>query len=104
MIISIVALILVQLSFGYWIVLALASIRAPARPVPAKQPPSTRFPIALPAHDEAPVIAATVRRLCSQDYPAGQFAIYVVADHCSDDTAAQARQAGAIVYERNHGP
>jgi cellulose synthase/poly-beta-1,6-N-acetylglucosamine synthase-like glycosyltransferase len=30
--------------------------------------------------------------------------VYVVADHCADDTAATARSAGAGVYERTEGP
>jgi cellulose synthase/poly-beta-1,6-N-acetylglucosamine synthase-like glycosyltransferase len=65
--------------------------------------PSTRFAIVIPAHDEASVIAATVERLRTLDYPADLFTIHVVADHCSDNTAALARQAGACVHERNQG-
>jgi len=60
--------------------------------------------IAIPAHDEEPVIAATVRRLRELNYPEGQIAIHVVADHCSDQTAACARGAGAVVHEREEGP
>jgi len=66
--------------------------------------PSIRFAIAIPAHDEEAVIEATVQRLRALDYPTGLFGIRVVADHCSDDTAALARRAGAIVYERDEGP
>ena len=84
--------------------LALAAIRAPARPVLSARRPSTRFAIAIPAHDEATVIAATVCRLYSLEYPADLFVIHVVADHCSDNTAALARDAGAVVHERNEGP
>jgi cellulose synthase/poly-beta-1,6-N-acetylglucosamine synthase-like glycosyltransferase len=70
----------------------------------ATRQPSTRFAIAIPAHDEASVIAATVTRLRSLEYPASLFAVHVVADHCSDETAMLARQAGATVHERNSGP
>jgi 1,2-diacylglycerol 3-beta-glucosyltransferase len=104
MAISLIAFILVLLPIGYWLVLALAAIRGPSRPVVTAWRPSIRFAIAIPAHDEASVIAATVDRLRTLDYPADLFAIHVVADHCSDDTAALARQAGAIVHERNQGP
>ena len=38
------------------------------------------------------------------DYPAKLISIYIVADHCSDNTAAIAREAGAVVHERNTGP
>jgi len=62
------------------------------------------FIIAIPAHDEADVIGATVQGLRTLDYPARLFSIHVVADHCSDDTATVARRAGAFVHERNEGP
>jgi 1,2-diacylglycerol 3-beta-glucosyltransferase len=101
-IISFVALLVVLLALSYLLVLALASMREPLAVV--RREPSTRFAIAIPAHDEASVIAATVARLRSLDYPAELFAIHVVADHCSDETATLAHQAGAIVHERHHGP
>jgi cellulose synthase/poly-beta-1,6-N-acetylglucosamine synthase-like glycosyltransferase len=50
------------------------------------------------------VIAATVKRLKRLDYPRELFSIHVVADHCSDQTAVRARQAGAVVHERSEGP
>ena len=103
MIISLFAFVLILLPIGYWLVLALAAIRRPARPVLAARP-STRFVITIPAHDEASVIAATVTRLHRLDYPTDLFVIHIVADHCSDNTAALARQAGAVVHERSQGP
>ncbi|MGF2075527.1 glycosyltransferase, partial [Enterococcus casseliflavus] len=66
--------------------------------------PSTRFMIVIPAHDEVNVIKTTVTRLSALDYPADLFSIQIIADHCSDNTADMARQAGAIVHERNEGP
>jgi cellulose synthase/poly-beta-1,6-N-acetylglucosamine synthase-like glycosyltransferase len=103
MILSAVLFVLVLVPLAYWLVLALAALRARARP-PLPTRPTTRFAITIPAHDEATVIAATVARLLTLDYPKNLFAIYVVADHCSDSTAALARQAGAIVHERREGP
>jgi cellulose synthase/poly-beta-1,6-N-acetylglucosamine synthase-like glycosyltransferase len=63
-----------------------------------------RFAIAVPAHDEAAVIGATAAALRRLDYPAERFDVYVAADHCADDTAALARQAGAACFERAEGP
>ena len=53
------------------------------------------------AHNEEPVIANLVRSIRDQDYPAELIDIFVVADACTDNTAQAAREAGAIVYERN---
>lgn len=97
-----IILILVVLCSSYWIIMALASVRNP-RP-PAKRTPTNRFAIALPAHNEVDVIGETVSRLLKLDYPRELFAVHIVADHCSDQTAAVARAAGAQVHERNTGP
>jgi cellulose synthase/poly-beta-1,6-N-acetylglucosamine synthase-like glycosyltransferase len=101
-VISIVALLGILLPLGYLLVLALASTRRPVA-VPGREP-STRFLIAIPAHDEASVIRATVENMSALHYPADRFSIHIVADHCSDNTAVLARQVGAIVHERNEGP
>nr|WP_183982949.1 glycosyltransferase family 2 protein [Sphingomonas jinjuensis] len=61
-------------------------VPAPAHPV--------RIVVLVPAHDEAAGIAAIVAPL------ADEVDLLVVADNCSDDTAAVARGAGARVVER----
>lgn len=53
------------------------------------------------AHNEEPVIANLVKSIKEQDYPSELIDIFVVADACTDNTAQAARDAGAIVYERN---
>jgi cellulose synthase/poly-beta-1,6-N-acetylglucosamine synthase-like glycosyltransferase len=103
-ILSIILLAFLFVPFAYLLVMALASVR-PARPVEwPKIQPQTYFAIAIPAHDEQTVIAATVNRLLGLDYPRDLFTIHIVADHCSDHTAQFAREAGAVVHERNDGP
>ncbi len=62
--------------------------------------PPRRFAALICARNEASVIAELVGSLKKQDYPAELLDIYVLADNCTDCTAAVARQAGAIVYER----
>ena len=101
---SLLVLLVSLLPLAYLLLLALASVYLASPPIRIRERPSTRFTIAIPAHDEASVIGATVRRLCALDYPAELFSVHVVADHCSDHTAALARQAGALVHERNEGP
>lgn len=53
------------------------------------------------AHNEEAVIANLVRSIKQQDYPQELIDVFVVADACTDETARAAREAGAIVYERN---
>ena len=60
-----------------------------------------RYAFFIAAHNEEAVIANLVQSIKDQDYPSELIDIYVVADACTDDTARVAREAGAIVYERN---
>lgn len=62
--------------------------------------PNLRIAIVVPAHDEALVLGATLDSLAAQEYPMDRFEIVVVADNCSDETAAIARGRGARVLER----
>jgi len=57
-----------------------------------------RIAVLVPAHDEALHIGETVAAIGAQ-LKAGD-RLLVVADNCSDDTAARARAAGAAVLER----
>jgi len=59
-----------------------------------------RFDIVVPAHDEALTIEGVVANLRKLDWPADGFRVLVVADNCTDSTAALARAAGAEVLER----
>ena len=82
----------------YLFVLALASapLRAPVPPAP----PTLRFDVVVPAHNESAGIAGTIASLLSVDYPKDLVRVLVVADNCVDDTAHKAREAGATVLER----
>lgn len=63
---------------------------------PAIDTDRRRVVVLIPAHDEAAAIQATVRAVLAQTRPADQ--VIVVADNCTDDTAALARAAGAETY------
>jgi 1,2-diacylglycerol 3-beta-glucosyltransferase len=82
---------------GYLFVLTVRSRRSDP---PAYGVPRARFAIVVPAHDEAAGIADTVKSLLSLDYPPESFEVIVVADNCTDDTAARAASAGATVMSR----
>jgi cellulose synthase/poly-beta-1,6-N-acetylglucosamine synthase-like glycosyltransferase len=88
----------VLLSCAYLLLLTLLS---GSLATPPRSSRSIPFDVIVPAHDEAQVIARTVRSLRAVDWPADAFRIIVIADNCTDDTAAIARAAGAIVLERN---
>ncbi|MDB5681539.1 MAG: glycosyl transferase, family 2, partial [Sphingomonas bacterium] len=60
---------------------------------------TSRVVVLIPAHDEGPGIAPTIDALKAVAGP--DVRILVVADNCSDDTAAVARAAGAEVIERS---
>ncbi len=57
--------------------------------------------VIIPAHNEAECISYTVRRIQEQVRHSDR--VIVIADNCNDETAANARAAGAIVWER-HDP
>jgi cellulose synthase/poly-beta-1,6-N-acetylglucosamine synthase-like glycosyltransferase len=71
------------------------------RTAPRPEAPRPRIAVLVPAHNEAAGIAHTVtelrKQLCEHD------TLLVVADNCSDDTAARAAASGARVVER-HDP
>jgi glycosyltransferase involved in cell wall biosynthesis len=76
-------------------------------PRPSVAPPgqrTRRFRVVVPAHDEERVIGTVLADLDDVDYPADLVAVWVIADRCTDSTAAVARAAGALVDERHGGP
>jgi cellulose synthase/poly-beta-1,6-N-acetylglucosamine synthase-like glycosyltransferase len=74
---------------------ALASLLPPRKPRTASRPACA---VLVPAHDEEAGIAATIRNVRNQLIPGDR--LLVVADNCTDRTAAAARAAGAEVVER----
>jgi 1,2-diacylglycerol 3-beta-glucosyltransferase len=83
----------------YLLVLAGAALfyRADGRPRRA----SSRLAIVIPAHNEAGVIRRCVESLQAQTFDRGLYEIVVIADNCTDDTAAVAASAGATVLLRD---
>ena len=97
-VISWMAAIPVTLADGYLVALTLLSRELPT---PSYGPPSVRFAIVVPAHNEQEGIASTVENLLSVEYPKDLFSVVVVADNCSDETAARAERSGARVFVRH---
>jgi 1,2-diacylglycerol 3-beta-glucosyltransferase len=70
-------------------------------PIPTYPPPRRRFDVIVPAHDEESGVAHTVASLLGVDYPPELRRVLVVADNCTDGTAACAAAAGATVLVRD---
>ena len=81
----------------YLLVQTLMSGALPPAPRSARP---LRFDIIVPAHNEAAGICNTVASLRLLDWPTDRYRILVIADNCSDATAALATAAGASVLER----
>ncbi len=105
--------VVLALPVAYLTVLtAAAGLATAARrraPNPSSGPGTLRFAVLVPAHNEEPVIGATLRALAALDYPADRYRVHVIADHCTDRTVELARAAGVEVHEhagerRGKGP
>src|SRR5688572_14528989 len=77
------------------VLLALLPRRSDA---PRELPANARLAVLIPAHNEQAVISATLSSLLPT-IPANT-RVLVVADNCTDATAATARELGAEVVER----
>lgn len=93
---------------GWWGTWAALTVRAAVSPSrrPSGPPPVLEgrvLDVVVPAHDEASTIADLLRSLGGQTGPARIGTVLVVADHCTDETAAVARGHGAEVLERDTG-
>jgi cellulose synthase/poly-beta-1,6-N-acetylglucosamine synthase-like glycosyltransferase len=60
--------------------------------------------VIVPAGNAERAIADSIRALRACDYPDDKLNIYVVADHCIDNTAEAARTTGVAVLSRTTGP
>jgi len=93
--------LLITLPSAYLAFLAAVSLLPRrARPRVGTSADRETFAILVPAHDEERVIARTLASLAGLEYPRDRFSVHVVADNCSDDTAAIARDRGTCVHER----
>ena len=91
---------LLTICFLYQVVFfIIGALRGEVAPPKAKK--LHRYAFFIAAHNEEAVIANLVRSIKDQDYPSELIEVFVVADACTDNTAQLAREAGAIVYERN---
>ncbi len=85
----------------YMIIMIAGWIPFPEKKTSDQNPvPYHRFAIVIPAHNEDRVIRSMVKSLKKQHYPASMYDIFVVCDNCTDNTKAEAENAGALVLVR----
>jgi len=100
---GIIAFYFIQvLSLGlilYTVFLILIALKRPERDYEL-QAPQKKFLIFVPAHNEETVVAQIINNLLHEvHYPKELLDVYVIADNCTDSTAAIARKQGAKVIE-----
>jgi glycosyltransferase involved in cell wall biosynthesis len=102
------ALVVAEVAVGLF-VLYLCLVATYARAVrPARRGdhvtrPMVRFVIVVPAHNEEMTLGGLLDCLSALTYPRDHFTVCVIADNCSDRTAAVARaREGVRVYERDN--
>jgi cellulose synthase/poly-beta-1,6-N-acetylglucosamine synthase-like glycosyltransferase len=96
----------VLLFFAYVLAPALVYLLFPANikclfRTGAPRVAQTSFVLLIPAHNEQELLPGLLASIGRLNYPAARFRAVVVADNCTDGTAALARQAGALCFERS---
>ena len=69
---------------------------------PHRQPVPHRYAVLISARNEEAVLPQLIESIHSQTYDKQLITVFVIADNCTDGTAEAARQAGAVVYERQN--
>jgi len=70
------------------------------RPEHYSTPPAASFAVVIAAHNEEKVIGELIKSIFLMDYPRHLYQVFVIADNCTDKTAAIASSLGATVIER----
>jgi cellulose synthase/poly-beta-1,6-N-acetylglucosamine synthase-like glycosyltransferase len=92
----------VALLAAYLLMLTIAAFIAMQRTPARGSDPTHRFLFLIPAHNEETLLPSTIASLQSINYPRDLYAVHVVADNCTDQTATVGRNAGATVHERTN--
>ena len=101
LVLNLITSVLFVLCYTYQYIYALIIlIKKP--PVHKNEPKRTRIAVLVSARNEERVIGNLIDCLTAQDYPKELTSIFVLADNCTDNTAAIAAQHGATVYEREN--
>ncbi len=92
------AVIFVICYFYQFVYILISLFKKPVRFAPSEQ--NKRYAFMISARNEDNVIKNLIDSIKAQTYPSELLDIYICADNCTDNTAAVAKQAGAVVYSR----
>ncbi len=95
-----VLLMLTSLIFFYQIVYLFLPLLLKKKALPEET--LHKYAILIAARNEELVLPHLLDSIAAQNYPAELIRVFVVADNCTDQTAAVARQHGATVFPRNN--
>ncbi|MBL9154938.1 MAG: sugar transferase [Verrucomicrobiales bacterium] len=100
---ALVVTVILLVPAAYLVILAVASVIRRTVKVRSQAPVDvTRIAVVIPAHNEQALLPAALRSLEAARCEGVEVGVFVIADNCTDATAAIAREAGATVAER-HG-
>ncbi len=105
LVISFINIVLLLIALGLFIPIAVLFLESSAALLPRlsenqeDKTPRPSIAVLIPAHNEALVISTTLQTLIPQLKVEDR--LIVIADNCSDETAAIARECGATVIERH---
>ena len=96
--INLVIAIIFCICYSYQFLYVIVSLMKKDKP--HQETKAHRFAVLIAARNEETVINHLIDSINTQTYDQGEVTVFVVADNCTDQTAACARKMGAIVYER----
>lgn len=100
---------IIHINFALFVIFTLCfayqffyvAVAAFCKPKKFKASKLHKYAVIISARNEQAVIGQLLDSLNHQNYPRELFDVFVIADNCTDDTAAVSASKGAIVYERN---
>ena len=90
--------VLFMIFYSYQMLYIVIPFLKKQKTTPAAQ--DKKYAVLICARNEQNVVGQLIDSIKNQDYPKDKVTVFVLADNCTDATAAAARRAGAIVYER----
>lgn len=98
LVVNIIIAVLFTLCYTYQFIYILVALVKDTKKYP--EGAANRFAVIISARNERDVIHNLIDSIKKQNYDQSLLDVFVCADNCTDDTAQIARDAGAIVYER----